>query len=445
MSNFTILFLLGILITGCTSSQSTNQYFPDDNWLSYDNVAEAGFNQRSLLKAKEYSDSLESAAVLILHDGKILANWGDATRRFRSTSIRKSLLNALIGIKTKQGLLEVTEQVGNFEIPGMRELTAQESLATVHDLLTSTSGIYLPASYESQSWTDRKPERGSYNPGEHWYYNNWDFNTLGAIYETVADSTLKVDFEQLVAKEIGMQDYRPEIDFKFFAEPGVSKIPAYLFKMSTRDLARFGLLYSRNGNWNGKQILEEEWVEKSTSSINIPWEGTGYGYLWWTTTLNDDQPIFYANGAGVQGIYVVPEMDLVMVFRANSFFGPNIDDSSALELLQMIVDAKKLPESPNPQLSNVSWIETKSFSSDDDIDASPWVGTYQNNIARRINIEAYEDGLVLKTAIADFPMYFTSNTTAWVESLEVEASLVFTETDKAGTSILSKNGLIIYK
>ena len=445
MSKFLITFVTVSLLCGCTISLDEDRYFPDTDWKQYQRVTDAGFDKQGLQKAKDFNDSLQSASVLILHEGKILAHWGDASRRFRATSIRKSLLNSLIGIKVKQGKLSVSDQVGEFSIPGIRELTQTENSATLEDLLTSSSGIYLPASYESETWTKRKPDRGSHLPGENWYYNNWDFNALGAIYETEADSSLNYDFHKYIAEQIGMQDFRPEIDFKYFAEPGVSKIPAYLFKMSTRDLARFGLLYLRNGEWEGEQLVPEKWVKKSTSTIKEAWEDTGYGYLWWTTTLDDGSQVFYANGSGVQGIYVVPAEELVMVFRANTFFGPDIDDQSALELLQLIADSKKMPPKTDPALSGMRWTTSKSPSESVNFHAKAWTGSYQNNIARRINIVPYQDKLLLKTGIADFLMHPTSDSTAWVESLEVETRLDYSGAGKKGKSILNKDSLTIYK
>lgn len=445
MLKYFIPFIASLLLCACSKSSPKTQYYPGDTWKKYERVTDAGFSPQALEKAETFSDSLQSASVLILHEGKILANWGDATRRLRTTSIRKSLLNAIIGIKVNQGKLNISDPVGEFKISGMKELTKTEASATLEDLLTSSSGIYLPASYESDTWTKRKPERGIHQPGEHWYYNNWDFNTLGAIYETIADSNLNYDFNKFIAEGIGMQDYRPKLDFKYFAEPGVSKIPAYLFKMSTRDLARFGLLYLRNGEWNGKQLIPGSWVNKNTSQIMNPWENTGYGFLWWTTNLNDSSHVYYANGSGVQGIYVVPDKDLVMVFRANTYFGPNISDESALQLLQMVVEAKQMPSKINSPLSDMHWNSSKNFPPLDNFKVESWIGSYQNNIARRITIEEYEDKLLLKTAIADFLMYPTSDSTVWVESLEVEAKLDYSNPDKNGESILNKNNLIIYK
>lgn len=54
---------------------------------------------------------------------------------------------------------------------------------------------------------DRKPARGSFGPGEEFYYNNWDFNVLGTIFETETGIALGVAFNQWIAQPLGMQDF----------------------------------------------------------------------------------------------------------------------------------------------------------------------------------------------------------------------------------------------
>lgn len=83
--------------------------------------------------------------------------------------------------------------------------------------------------------------------------------------------------------------------------------------MTTRDFARFGLLYLRGGNWDGEQILTTSWIDEtrvpaSTSAV--------YGLQWW---LNEHDHTFEANGAFGQRIVVQPELDLVIA--VNNFGG----------------------------------------------------------------------------------------------------------------------------
>lgn len=438
---FSCLFLIRILTN---YSHPPEEYFPDKNeWLQFDNPEDAGFNSAKIKDIKSAFDSLHAHSFLALYKGKVLLNWGDNTRRMRCASIRKSLLSALIGIQVDQHQIDLEEPVCNLNLDALSVLDSLECTAQIKDLLTSTSGIYLPAAYEPEVWTKRKPARGSHAPGKFWYYNNWDFNVLGTIYEHFSNRSIAFDFNACIAEPTGMQDYRPEWDFKYFFE-GDIPVPAYLFKLSTRDLARFGLLYLRDGRWKDQQIVPSGWVSQSTASYAVPWESTGYGYLWWSTQLKDGTDLYYASGAGAQGVFVLPSRDLVVVFRTDTYLGPEISSGEDLKLVQMLCDAQMTghTEQKKPIYSTVNWKETVFTNAN--FNSGNWIGKYKNNIAREISINQVDDHLVLETKIADFLMHLETDTTAWIEDLNVPAYLRNSE-QKQGTSILSKKNLIIYK
>ena len=168
-----------------------------------------------------------------------------------------------------------------------------------------------------------RPPRGSHAPGTFWYYNNWDFNALGTIYEHATGAGIFEAFYRIIARPIGMQDYRPTDGS--YVRGAASIHAAYPIRMSARDLARFALLYLNNGNWAGRQIVPQPWVQESTRAYSRSPFGQGYGYLWWTdfldgaiaptVTLPDGN--FSAEGAGGQIALVVPKFDLVVVHRVD--------------------------------------------------------------------------------------------------------------------------------
>ena len=122
-----------------------------------------------------------------------------------------------------------------------------ENSATIHDLLTSRSGVFHPAAYETDSMQKKRPLRNSHDPGTFWFYNNWDFNALLTIFNQETKQDFFAQFEEKIAKPIQMERFRLKDTFYHY-EHQVSSHPAYLFRMSTLDLARFGLLYLRKGN-----------------------------------------------------------------------------------------------------------------------------------------------------------------------------------------------------
>mgnify|MGYP001336776598 CR=1 FL=1 len=96
-------------------------------------------------------------------------------------------------------------------------------------------------------------------------------------------------------------------------------------------MVKFGALYLNKGNWNGKQIIPQYWVERSTSTygdnfgINIPEEPSGkqgYSYSWWIKTYKKKGKrikMFSAGGWGGQHIMVIPELNTVIVFTGGNY------------------------------------------------------------------------------------------------------------------------------
>ena len=264
---------------------------------------------------------------MVVHRGAVVAEWGDTSARTPLASVRKSLLSALIGIAVERGEIDLSRPIGALGIDDNEpSLTAEEKSATVRDLLMSRSGIYHAALYETAAMAAQRPRRGSHKPGTFWYYNNWDFNTLGTIYEHAVRSSIFDAFEREIARPIGMQDYRPS-DGEYFTG-AASVYPAYPIRMSARDLARFALLYLRKGRWQDQQVVPAKWVEESTQAYSESGFGPGYGYLWWIGSINSGfapsvelpEGTFFAQGVGGQYAFVIPRYDLVVVRR-----GPHVE------------------------------------------------------------------------------------------------------------------------
>ena len=121
--------------------------------------------------------------MIIVDDGVIVDQWGETERKFNVHSVRKSLLSAMIGIYEKNGVIDLNRTLEDLGIDDRLGLTAAERQARLLDLLGSRSGIYHPSNLVGEDHSARWPERGSHFPGSHWFYSNWDFNTLGFIFE----------------------------------------------------------------------------------------------------------------------------------------------------------------------------------------------------------------------------------------------------------------------
>ena len=233
---------------------SKQTVWPDQTWKVASSPEAAGWSSDKLAAAKAYGDSIHTSAVMIVQGGEVVMQWGDFDKKLTSYSMRKSLFSALYGIYSADGVIninETLEQLGIDDSPN--PLTKQEKQARIVDLLRARSGVYHPVDFETPAQKELRPARGSHAPGTFWFYNNWDFNALGTVFEKITGKKIGDAFYERIAKPIGMQDFRPE---DVFYRGGSESIhPAFLFEISARDSARFGLLYLRHGRWRDKQIV----------------------------------------------------------------------------------------------------------------------------------------------------------------------------------------------
>ena len=220
---------------------------------------EAGYSTEKLEDAKQFAETSGFDAVMVLYDGKVLFSWGKISENYWLHSIRKPMLSGLYGIHVSNGNINLDATLADLEIDDIPpSLTDAEKQATVRDLIKSRSGVYHVAAAELDGigWTESRPERGSHLPNTYFYYNNWDFNAAGTIFEQVTGTKIFEEFKNRIADPIGMQEFYPE-NCHYQYEYEKSMHPAYHFRMSCRDLARYGELYRKKGNWKGNQIIPE--------------------------------------------------------------------------------------------------------------------------------------------------------------------------------------------
>jgi CubicO group peptidase (beta-lactamase class C family) len=317
------------------------------------------FDPDLLARARDYAARMQSTAVIVQQRGETVAQWGEMARPTDIASGRKSLLSALIGIAVAEGRLRLDDTLAALGIDeSAAPLSDAEKRATVADLLTSRSGVYRPVDLEPPAVAAARPARGSHPPGSFWYYNNWDFNALGTIYERATGASVFDAFERLVARPVGMQDFRAA-DCAY-GETKLSQHRHYGFRVSPRDLARFGELYLRGGAWDGRQVVPADWVAESVrphARLHSPiFSGRGYGYMWWSGFASDFVPIvtlpegsFYALGFGGQYLLVIPAHDLVIV-HTNDLERPDrhlIDDFRIGRLVWLILSAAGIDAGPD--------------------------------------------------------------------------------------------------
>jgi len=355
--NFRVLQLVScfaFLLLLCTTCKDRSYRF------SYAEPESEGYSSEKLDTLAAHLEQSGSSSLLLLADGQLIFEWGKTDHIHVIHSIRKCLLNSLIGIAVSEGIIDTTLTLRELEIddiePGLSE---NELDARIADLLKSRSGVYHHAAGVSEGMLRGMPERDSYLPGEHYYYNNWDFNVLGAILEQLTGKSLYELFNEQIASPLGMKDYKgrytsidaeaedaeiPHTDGFYQYEKSKSKYPAYHFRLSARDLALYGQLYLNRGKWKGEKIVPEEWIEASTQAYSMynPEYGIGYGMLWYVLVPNEDRNSrsFFHTGVGIHMLGIYPESKLVLVHRVDTENDFEYQRGDLLKMIGLVFDSK---------------------------------------------------------------------------------------------------------
>lgn len=346
--------LIGLVITVISCNNSSKNDF------KYSIPELKGFSSSKLDTLKEFLDESGASSMIIVVDGEVIFEWGNTSKKHLIHSIRKALLNSLIGIAVEQGKIDTSMTLKELKLQDKPMLSNFELNARIADLLKAKSGIYHPAAAMSQGMINSLPKRNSYSPGDHYYYNNWDFNTLGAILEQQTGESIYELFLKEIAGPIGMSDYKgeyvtidgeseddaeiPEVDGFYQYEKSKSKYPAYHFRMSTRDLALYGQLFLNDGKWNDKQIIPKEWIKASTTPTSIYNDeyNLGYGMLWKLRLSNNEKELvsFYHTGVGIHLLAIYPDYKMVLVHRVDTENEYHYEKNDIYKMIRLVLNSK---------------------------------------------------------------------------------------------------------
>jgi CubicO group peptidase (beta-lactamase class C family) len=350
-------FLVASLV--CSSAQPVS-VFPDADWERC-KPESAGLSTVKLEALRGWLKTQRTTAMVVVIGGRMVFEYGDTSLVSKIASVRKSVLAMLYGIPTVQERVDFNKTVVQLGLDDVQPFLPREKDATLMHLLTARSGIYHPSG--NDDLTSRSPRRGAQIPGLYFQYQNWDFNAAGTAFEKLSGQDIFDALETYFAKPIGMQDFDRARQRKVSNKPD-SVHPEYAMYLSTRDMARLGLLMLRKGVWSGKRILKPGWTDAITSLVTPPSEihplelslpshsngRWGYGVLWWVwdapvntgMVTGPYQSAYAAMGAGGQYIVVMPVLDAVVIHKVNidSDESRKVDPDEFTAILQMIVTSK---------------------------------------------------------------------------------------------------------
>lgn len=293
--------------------------WPVPEWSTVDPGA-AGVDAAVLDELATIAGSAGSDCLVVSRDGQLVGEWywngtGPDSER-ESFSVTKSITSILVGIAQDRGHLDIDQPASDYidEWVG----TPSEDV-TIRNLLSNDSGRFHSPESDYAQMAFAEPDKTAYaiglgqahEPGTVWVYNNAAIQVLEAVLERATGTGVGDFAEEHLFGPLGMGT-------TISTDQAGNTLTFMGAQMSCRDLARFGLLNLRRGEWQGEQIVPAAFVDEATrpsTELN-----NGYGHLWWLYGTHPDEsagaeadPYAYAAlGLGGQYLVVVPEHDLVV-------------------------------------------------------------------------------------------------------------------------------------
>ena len=275
----------------------------------------------------------KTRAVLVIYKDQIIAEkyaqGFHKDSRILGWSMTKSILSTVFGVMQHQNKIQVQEKapIASWQNDDRKNIS-------IHNLLQMNSGLAWDENYDEISdatkmlflekdmtkMQAKKNLVGTINGS--WNYSSGTSNLLSGIVR----STFKTHQEYLdywytdIIDKIGMNSMILETDL-------VGNYVASSYAWATaRDWGKFGLLYLKNGNWNGAQLFSKEWVAYITTPT--PTSNGTYGAQFWLNSNGGfkDVPknMYFADGYQGQRVYILPDQELVIVRLGLSGFDENL-------------------------------------------------------------------------------------------------------------------------
>lgn len=235
-----------------------------------------------------------------------------------SFSMAKSVISILIGCAIDDGYINsIDDPITNY-LPELKKNGFDN--ITIGKVLNMNSGIKFNESYFNPFGhaasiyygTNLKKEISklklkSENSNK-FSYSSGDSQILGLVLESsLKGKKISQYLEEKIWKPLGMEfDASWSLDKK----NGVEKTFCCLNSVAI-DYAKLGRLFLKDGNWNGKQIVSKDWVEKTTKSENNKSGVWYYQNHWWIS--DQEEMSFRAEGILGQYIYVNPKTETIIV------------------------------------------------------------------------------------------------------------------------------------
>ena len=337
------LFYL-ILFAG---SLFAEKYYPSEVWETRE-AEEVNLNQEAVNKLFQmtFEDQATMSAVLI-KDGYIIeeqyANGFDKNSFGTSWSTAKSFYAALIGISLDKGEIKSLDDHVAHYVDSYNDQSKKD--ITIRQILNMTSGLEFPSHEHEMMFFEEDHLKYALDvgvestAGEKFQYNNVNSMLMGEILKSATGKTAKELIDERIFTKIGIQNYTA------WEDSAGNTLTYCCLDMSARDYSKFGLLFSRNGNWNGEQVISQDYVDQSLqlywgSTPSMGWVNSdtrGYSLQWWVSKYDDEAKIYNTSGKFGQFVFIDKERDIIFT-RITKYYpsGGDVQKFGPLRFLKFL-------------------------------------------------------------------------------------------------------------
>ena len=258
-------------------------------------------------------------SLLVARHGRLYAEryyqGRSAERRANIKSASKSIVSALIGIAIAEGKLALDQPVAPFfdaHLSG--DTSTAKRRITVENLLSMQAGLESTSSRNygdwvtSSNWVRYAITRPMVDvPGGRMQYSTGSTHLLSYILTRSTGSSTWAYAREKLARPLGL-DLRA-----WTTDPQGIYFGGNEMWLTPRDMLTFGEMYRNGGVHQGTQVVPREWIETSWIPRTVSrFNSHRYGYGWWIRR-SGEHAVYFAWGYGGQYIFIVPELELVMV------------------------------------------------------------------------------------------------------------------------------------
>ena len=306
------LFILSPIV------DAEGKYYPDADWEKSSPESQ-GIELKKIKKIMDLSFSDSSTqGVVVIKNGKIIgekyAEGYTLNSHGTSWSMAKSYYAALVGISIQRG------EIGSLDDPASKYLEYykdERSKITIRDLLNMSSGLDFPSHEHEKMFFQKSHLDYAKNVGVEkeaglkFEYNNVNSMIIGDILYVVTGIKADKLLVERILDPIGASNY------KLWKDEMGAVLTYCCVDMTPRDYSKIGLLFARNGNWEGSQIIPKGFINETFQTV---WETPSrfsdykryYSLHWWVSKYDDESKIFNTSGKFGQYTFVDRDNDVVV-------------------------------------------------------------------------------------------------------------------------------------